>query len=232
MDVRIALSTQLDSLGESPNYRRALESLGCEVVDLPPDINQNNIGETISSYDGFVLTCGTDISPALYGEENLYSTKLNEKRDKSDIFLARALLGTDKPILAICRGMQIINIACGGTLYQDLEKQNPDVKLNHLQFDRAYEYVHKVNVLPDTRLSDICPPVINVNTIHHQAIKGLGKDLIVTALSSDNIIEGVEKTGGQFVVGVQWHPERLTTYSEHNAILNMFVEECRRKKQQ
>lgn len=227
MSVKIALSTQSDLLGGSPNYRRALESLGCEVVDLPL-VTKDNIDEILNSYDGFILTGGTDINPSLYGEENVFASKLSDERDQSDIILAKALLGSEKPVLAICRGMQIINIICGGTLYQDLQKQNPDCKLNHQQPDRSYEYVHKVNILPDTRLSDICPSIINVNTLHHQAIKKIGEGLKVAAKSTDNIIEAVEGEGKHFVLGVQWHPERLITYSEHNAIINMFVEECER----
>lgn len=230
MSVRIALSTQSDSLGESPNYRRALESLGCEAVDLPPDIDKGNIGEILGSFDGFILTGGTDVNPSLYCKENLYATKLNDRRDQSDIFLAKALLDAKKPLLAICRGMHVLNVVCGGTLYQDLAKQHPSAKLNHMQLDRSYEYVHKVNIMPGSFLSDICPPVINVNTMHHQAIDKVGEGLTVAAVSTDDVIEAVEKIGEGFVVGVQWHPERLTTYSEHNAIINMFVEECKRNK--
>jgi len=229
MSVKIALSTQLDSLGVSPNYRRALESLGCEVVDLPL-VTMDNIDEILDNYDGFILTGGADINPLLYGEKNLYATKINDDRDNSDVILTKALIKSDKPLLAICRGMQLLNTICGGTLYQDLTKQNPECKINHLQSDRSYEYVHKVNILPDTLLADICPSVINVNTIHHQAVKKLGEGLFVAAVSNDNIIEAVEMKDKKFVLGLQWHPERLTTYSEHNAILSMFVDECERQK--
>jgi putative glutamine amidotransferase len=231
MSIKIALSTQADSLGYSPNYKRAFESLGCEVTELPLEINEQNIEQIIAEHDGFVITGGTDIDPSLYGDVNRRSVRLCPERDKSDIFLVRALLKADKPILAICRGMQILNIACGGTLYQDIAEQYPESKIIHMQFERSYEYVHKVNIMPESRMKNIYPSVINVNTMHHQAVKDVGEGLIVTAVAPDGVIEAIERPGDTFVLGVQWHPERLITYSEHNALLNMFVEECISKKQ-
>jgi putative glutamine amidotransferase len=166
--------------------------------------------------DGVFITGGVDVDPCCYGEPKLpLCGTTDPDRDAVEIALLRHALARRLPVLAVCRGIQILNVACGGSLYQDVTAQVP-AALKHDYFptpeqpSRKY-LAHDVTVKRGTRLGHILGDgVVPVNSMHHQAIKDLAPNLAATALAPDGIIEGVEGTGDQYLVAVQWHPEELT----------------------
>ena len=165
--------------------------------------------------DGLFLMGGVDMDPVQYGEERLpVCGQTDPARDWTELTLTRWAMADHKPVLGACRGVQVINVAAGGTLYQDIATQCPQA-LKHDYFPTANGYtrdllVHDVRTRPDSRLARILggEPVL-VNSMHHQGIKELAPGLVPSAFAPDGLIEAVEGTNGHFLVGVQWHPEEL-----------------------
>lgn len=161
----------------------------------------------IQQIDKLILAGGQDVSPQLYHE--VPHPKLMETNFQRDLFekaLIKEALKQKKPILAVCRGMQLLNVTLGGSLYQDLSLYS-DWSVKHDQFPTAPQFAtHEVTILSDTTLANLLPPSYFVNSYHHQAVKELAPILKATALSPDGLIEGVESTE-QKLLGVQWHPE-------------------------
>jgi putative glutamine amidotransferase len=176
----------------------------------------DTLHEIFDRLDGVFITGGVDVDPGRYGEEKtpLCGT-VDPDRDAVEIALLQHAMQRQLPVFAVCRGIQILNVACGGTLYQDVTAQVP-AALKHDYFptptqpDRKF-LAHDVAVKPGSRLGDILRDlVVPVNSMHHQAIKDLAPNLAATAHAPDGIIEGVEGRGDQYLVAVQWHPEELT----------------------
>lgn len=181
---------------------------------LPHD--PGTLQEIFDRLDGVFITGGADVDPASYGEPKTpLCGATDPDRDAVEIALLRYALGRRLPVLAVCRGLQILNVACGGTLYQDVAAQVP-AALKHDYFPTPERpsrrfLAHDVEVRPDSRLADILGRRrVPVNSMHHQAVKDLAPSLVATAHAPDGIIEGIEGTGSQFLVAVQWHPEELT----------------------
>jgi len=198
------------------SFARWLQSAGV-LVYLVPDVVDRAAGAlTFADYaqelDGLVLQGGTDISPQLYGEAPLRPEWAGDpERDRYELELLNRFLDAKKPVLGICRGQQLINVALGGTLYQDTATQKPGAHAHHdpAVYDDKY---HHIEVLPGTRLAALYPGLkwAKVNSLHHQAVKGLGAGLRIEARSlEDDVIEAVRHEGPQYVAGVQWHPEFL-----------------------
>lgn len=194
----------------------------------------NNI-EIIKNYarllDGLLLSGGYDINPLNYFENpSLKLGKTLNERDEFEINLIKEFEKLDKPILGICRGNQILNVAHGGTLYQDISLiQGSFIK--HNQNALEYEVTHKVTIKEDTNLIKIVGKNILVNSYHHQCIKKLGKGLKVAAISDDNVIEAVENIDGSFKLGIQWHPEMIFNKNKIMAkIFRCFLLECENNK--
>ena len=149
-------------------------------------------------------------------------------RDEVEFTAFEKIIKTEKPVLAICRGMQLVNVAFGGTLYQDLDSERPS---NMLHRDKAqkYELSHEVQILENTPLSTIVKmPRMQANSFHHQAVKRLGTGLEVMAVADDGVIEAVYAPGKTFLRGYQWHPERLAEKDKQNALIfEEFIEACR-----
>jgi putative glutamine amidotransferase len=160
--------------------------------------------------DGLLLTGGGDIHPFLFGEEpNRKLGAFDPERDAFEIAIMKTMLNLRKPVLGICRGIQVINVALGGTLYQDLETQLPG-SLQHQQQAARRHPAHGVTVQPESRLAGILGSArLRVNSLHHQAIRDPAPGLRVTAWADDGVIEGVEAPGDPLLLGVQWHPEDL-----------------------
>jgi putative glutamine amidotransferase len=169
---------------------------------------------TVADYarelDALVLMGGSDVCPATYGETALAPAWHGDRvRDDYEIALLRAFVEGGKPVLGLCRGAQVINVAQGGTLYQDIPTQRPDALRHRMQ--ALYEgNCHATSIVPGTALARLYPgqPLVKTNSVHHQAIKDLGRALVVEAWSEpDRVVEAVRWTGPSFLAGVQWHPE-------------------------
>ncbi len=188
----------------------ALVYLVADVVDR--DANSLTLADYAAELDGLVLQGGTDISPQMYGEEPLRPEWAGDpERDRYEIDLLRRFLDSKKPVLGICRGQQLINVALGGTLYQDTATQKAGAQVHQdvAIYDDKY---HHVEILPGTRLAALYPGIghAKVNSLHHQAVNRLGKGLAVEAQAAeDGVIEAIRLEGAQYVAGVQWHPEFL-----------------------
>lgn len=181
-------------------YVGALEAAGLEVR---PIAAESGVG--LEGLDGLVLSGGVDLNPKLYGEErHPLADEPSDARDELELGLLREALDRDLPVLAICRGMQLFNVALGGTLEQHIEAC--DV---HRRYDLEKRLpVHEVEVEAGTRLAGILGEgKVAVNSRHHQAVARVGEGLRVSARAEDGLVEGIELPGKRFAVGVQWHPE-------------------------
>jgi putative glutamine amidotransferase len=169
-------------------------------------------------FDGILFSGGADIHPRYYGQTIVESIRdtldIDEARDEMEVSLAARALEADLPMLCICRGIQLINVAAGGALWQDLSLAAVDPKA-HYQDGRlqSWEIAHRVDVDRETHLIEIMgSPSVGVNTFHHQAVATVAPGFRVTARAADGTVEGLESAEHRFVVGVQWHPERMVAH--------------------
>lgn len=166
--------------------------------------------EYVDSFDALVLSGGPNPAPRFYGEEPLWCIgPTYEKRDIFEIALIKACLKADKPILGICRGHQILNVALGGKLWQDMQAQNPKATIQHMQKAPGNSATHYIEIDPASRLHDVLGDGLYVNSRHREAIKKLADGLRVTARSRDGIIEATESVKNDLITTVQWHPENM-----------------------
>ncbi len=191
----------------------------------------------VDALDGLLLQGGADMSPQSYGETPLNPLWAGDQmRDQYEIELFHEFVSQGKPVFGICRGHQVINVALGGKLYQDIATECPD-KGSHRDETKYDKHFHEVRLLPNTWLSRLYPQVevTRVNSIHHQAIKELGEGLVPEAVSDpDGIIEAVRWEGHSFVVGVQWHPEFMDpkdpSLIDGRPLLRAFLAACEQRK--
>jgi putative glutamine amidotransferase len=213
-------------------YVEALRSVGAVpwLIPLLPH-DPETMREIFHRLDGVFLTGGVDVDPARYGEDrHPLCGSLDPDRDAIELMLLQHAQQRNLPVLAVCRGIQILNVAHGGTLYQDVADQVP-AALKHDYFPttenpNCRDYLaHEITVVPDSRLGEILgDTIVSVNSMHHQAIKDLAPALRPTAYAPDGIIEAVEVHGQPFVVGVQWHPEELVqTHPGMKRLFSQFV---------
>lgn len=201
-------------------YVRTLENLGALPVLIPLQMTEQTLRGIFERLDGLLLPGGEDIDPANYGAERhpqLGST--DAERDRTEMLLARWALEAGMPILGVCRGVQVLNVVCGGTLWQDLTAQTPDL-FKHDYFPPNYERFrisHQVNIAPDSHLGATLGSVSEVNSMHHQGIQRVGAGLRVVGTASDGLPEALEVPELPFAVGVQWHPEELAKTDELSA---------------
>jgi putative glutamine amidotransferase len=192
-------------------------SLGAMVVMVPTVERESlirpshiDIPDVVASLDGLILQGGADIDPHTYGEDSTHTVgTVDALRDRFELALIRGFVAAGKPVFGICRGLQLINVAFGGTLYQDLCADGA-TRVRHAHAEAYDEHVHGLHIDPQGWFASIYPEATataKVNSIHHQGIKVLGRDLIAEAWSDDGIIEAVRGTGDSFIAGVQWHPE-------------------------
>ena len=192
-------------------YVQAVIRAGGLPLIIPVGI-EADVEQLVGMLDGLLLSGGNDINPMLFNEEpHADLGEVSPSRDSIELELARQMLKTDKPILGICRGLQVLNVAVGGTLYQDLHKQNEGPILQHLQKAPNTHPSHFVQLEKGSLLESIAGSErIQVNSFHHQSLKDVPAVFKVTGVASDGIIEAVESTDEHFVLGVQWHPELLS----------------------
>lgn len=221
--------TEEDSylLSYTPNgFIKGLEA-ACALPVILPISRAETAQEFISRIDGLVLAGGQDVSPLLFGEEpHLKVGRTYPLRDAFEMTLIKEAYKQKKPIFAVCRGLQILNVAFGGTLYQDLESQNPDVTVLHNQKTMPTMPTHSIQIASGSELSKILGSKAVVNSYHHQAVKTLAKNFEPVAWSSDGIVEAFEsKDAEHFILAVQWHPEiMLDAYDSMQQVFNNFVE--------
>lgn len=180
--------------------------------------------------DGLILQGGADIDPAVYGEErSSLLGPVDAIRDRFELELLRVFAAAGKPVLGVCRGMQLINVAYGGTLFQDLDSQGA-AKYAHRKLDLYDEHSHELKLTPGGWMQSIYGEITDayVNSIHHQGVKKLGDHLVVEATSSDGVIECIRHTQFNFMVGVQWHPEfhdsRFPNFLPSEPLLKAFLD--------
>ena len=189
--------------------------------------------------DGIFLPGGADIDPESYREErHPRCDKTDKSRDAVELQLLAWATEDHKPVLGVCRGVQIINLAAGGTLYQDLAEQFPgSIKHDYFPFGGRYArdlLVHDVRIAVPSRLGELFgTEQLKVNSMHHQGIRTLGKGLLATAVAPDGLIEAVESADDHWLIGVQWHPEVLTDRdSRTRRLFTSFIEAAAAYRQQ
>ena len=197
------------------------------------DVAAGSGDDLMTGVEGLLLTGGGDLDPALYGEQRHATFDAAEPgRDAFEIDLVRRALDANVPVFAICRGIQVLNVARGGTLVQDIPDQMPGSGVHSVR-EPSFAIAHDVWIASGTLLeqlmrerleSDTCP----VNSRHHQAIKAVGTGLVVSATAPDGVIEAVEDPTRRFCLGVQWHPENFYRTGEFRALFEGFIEAARR----
>jgi putative glutamine amidotransferase len=228
---RIEQSVRLPSMpiiSMSRSYVRAVAIAGGAPVVTVPHAEEAALRAVFARLDGLLLSGGGDVLPAFYGEDDsglLWA--VDEQRDQTELTLARWALSEGLPLLAICRGTQVLNVAAGGTLIQDIATGVPD-SLTHstVAVHPPGGVAHAARLVQGSRLSRLFGTgEIGVNSAHHQAVKDLGAGLVVTARAPDGVIEGIEAPDHPFCVGVQWHPETmLETQSRMLRLFEALVE--------
>jgi len=221
-----------------PDYKAAVERAGAEVRELIP--GRDVLPEALADLDGILLTGGPDVRPSLYGATEAHPTvEIEDRRDAYELPLAKAAIEQGLPLLAICRGVQVLNVAAGGTLIQDLPSARPG-GLNHSVTTPKTAIAHDVTVVPGTRLAQAVAAQLDggsrldVNSRHHQAIATVAPGFVVSASAPDGTIEAIEATTSNgmpregFCVGVQWHPESFWSTGETASLFESFVSAARR----
>ncbi len=208
-----------------PAYAAAIREAGGRSVVIPVTSDPQAIRDYVRTLDGLLLSGGDDIPPEAYGEQPVEQTKVaSPGRHEFEKAIFDAWLETGKPLMAICRGCQEVNVCMGGTLIQDIPTQTAG-GIAH----RGDDITHSVTLAEGSlvrRLFDNAER-IEVNSTHHQAVKDVGRGLKVTARSDDGIVEAMEFTDGRFAIIVQWHPERINDDAHRKALFGAFVKACR-----
>ncbi len=203
-------------------YIRVLETLGALPVMIPLQMSEATLHGTFERLDGLFLPGGEDVDPAHYGAEAHPQLGATDKeRDRTELLLTRWALEAGMPFLGVCRGVQVLNVACGGTLIQDLHTECPTLDKHDYtppSFER-FRVSHQVHVEPDSRLANALGTIHEVNSMHHQGIDHVGASLRVVARAEDGLPEALEVPLLPYVVGVQWHPEELATTDSHSGSL-------------
>jgi putative glutamine amidotransferase len=211
-------------------YVAALEGAGAAPVLIPVLETPETLRAILSRLDGLLLPGGVDVDPQQYGESALPDlNQVQAEADRVELTLAHAALERALPLLGICRGQQLLNVAMGGTIYQDLQSQGA-TSLDHTgSRPRGRDFLlHSVRIAPDSRLAALLGSLeVQVNSLHHQSIKGVAPGLRAVAWSPDGVIEAVEGEGA-FQVAVQWHPEELRAQPEAARLFEGFVAACQR----
>ena len=211
------------------DYRQAVLHVGGEVRVIDPSMP---VEEALASVDGLMLTGGDDVGAERYGEPRHAATVESEPgRDEFELGLIAAARSRDLPLFAICRGIQMLNVACGGTLVQDIPTQMPGASPHsfavppHEPFSLAHEiWVEKDSLLARLMNERLDQDACDVNSRHHQAVKTVAPGFVASATAPDGIIEAIEDPSARFCLGVQWHPENFWRTGEFRSLFEGFVE--------
>lgn len=225
MKPRIALLTRLNDERYTVNhdYVNALLNAGADISLLLPQSKESLYIE-LYRCDGLVIPGGDDVNPRLYLQENQHSQPIDAGIEQLDLDAIEIMQKMNKPIFGICRGLQIINVAFGGTLIQDINLQKKD------SFDHSFSYnykkplnAHKIIVSKNSILSNYLEETVEVNSYHHQAIDLLAPNFKISAKSEDGLIEAIES---ERIIAVQWHPERMCSIKAFQNLFDGFVSSC------
>jgi putative glutamine amidotransferase len=202
---------------------------GKAIVLRPADDAETAIGRL----DGLLLTGGLDVDPALYGEAAHPMTHAAPDRDRFEVPLSKAAMARDLPVFAICRGVQVLNVAAGGSLVQDIPSTVTS-ELNHSIDVPKNHHAHPVKVTPGSRLAAALGPAADldacrVNSRHHQSVARVAPDFVVSAVSPDGVVEAIERPDRTFCVGVQWHPENFVQSGEFSGLFREFVAAAKKR---
>jgi putative glutamine amidotransferase len=220
-------------------YENAVQAAGGIPVIAPVTTDRTLLAEAVRRTDGVLLTGGDDIDPGLYDKtlpreirQTVVQTPDAGARDERELILIREIFRQHKPLLAICRGHQMLNLAFGGSLVADIRQQIPGA-LKHWGMDQAFDFAHEVTVTSGSLFAKICgKKVVGVNSTHHQAVTAPAGPFTATACSRDGLVEAMELKPGAaprmpFLLSVQFHPERLThKHARYRAIFEKFVAAC------
>lgn len=206
----VSLNKERDSYVGGMAYVDAVKAAGGLPLLLPCIDDEDLASQFFTRVDGLLLPGGPDVDPVHFGEGPMYHyTFIDPERDFVELLLAKLALQNNIPILGICRGVQILNIASGGDIYQDLAAQREDILIHDQKAPRRYP-THAVEVKPDSKLFNVLGETsLRVNSYHHQAVRNVAPGFKVSAVASDGIIEGIEHTSLRYAIGVQWHPELM-----------------------
>lgn len=223
--IAVVSHTEINRFGIAANsisvtYTEAVEKSGGLAMILPFTRSRDILSLLVEKADGFLFIGGIDVDPAFYGEKEIAGLgSVCTELDRFQMAVLHQVMACQKPVLAICRGIQLINVALGGTLFQDIPSQFSSPTLKHMQDKLSYGVDHPVIIEPGSRLFDLFGPRTMVNSRHHQSIKTVGKDLIITARAPDGVIEAAQhKTLPMDLV--QWHPELMLR--QNNDMLCLF----------
>lgn len=223
-------SGRSEGLYQSLGYFRSIQRAGGIPVMLPL-CGPEDAAEILTHLNGLLLTGGGDIDPDHYGEQPIRELgAIQPERDTTELALARAALAADLPILGICRGHQVLAVAGGGTMIQDIPHQWPDA-IKHRQEAPRWYPSHAVSVTAGTLLERLLGgPALRVNSFHHQAVRTLPEGWVASAIAPDGIIEALEVPDRRFALSVQWHPELMFTggYGLHGQLFTALIEAASR----
>lgn len=221
-----------DDLAMRYTYLDAIAYAGGIPMVLPLKASREDLKAIVEKMDGILFVGGPDIHPFRFGEETQrYCGEVSLVRDELELTLLSVAMELEKPILGICRGIQLLNVGLGGTLYQDLPSQwKEEFPISHSQACKGELPSHHIEVVPNTLLSSIVSaPQIEVNSFHHQAVKDLAPKLRASGYAPNRLIEAIEfPEYPNFFLGVQWHPEYLFAHNEAaGKLFTAFVDACR-----
>lgn len=222
------LRSGVEGVFAGDDYTAAIAKAGGLPMVLPMMTEEGLILSLAERLDGLLLTGGVDLDPSYFGEEPIRQLgEVSPVRDEMEWKLTGEFLKRDKPIFAICRGMQILNAVAGGKLYQDLAAQKAPV-LQHMQHAPRWHASHEIAIAPGTKLAEILQTErIRVNSFHHQAVKKVAPGFVVSAAARDGVTEAIESLEHRFALGVQWHPENMwQRYPVFYSLFQRFVEMC------
>jgi putative glutamine amidotransferase len=219
--------------GELHGYIDAVLAAGGLPVLIPLSVQGDDLRELYGHLDGVILPGGGDLEPALYQAPKHPTTNgIDLDRDQAEIWLARQALSDQKPLLGICRGLQVLNVAAGGSLIQDLPSERPEALPHYFRYPAfPLDYpAHNVQVEEESLLARVVgAPIVEVNSRHHQAMQAVAPGLAVVGRAPDGVIEAVESPTHPFALAVQWHPENLQAQPAMRALFERFVAEAARR---
>ncbi|WPK11853.1 gamma-glutamyl-gamma-aminobutyrate hydrolase family protein [Lysinibacillus louembei] len=226
--IGVTMHTGDKKLEINETYIQSVELAGGIPLCIP-HLDAYDVEQVLNKVDGLLLIGGHDVNPQLYGQEPHQKLGMfHTKRDNSDLAIVQNAFQRNMPILAICRGHQVLNVAFGGTLIQDIPSQS-EQSIAHVQASLRDEATHTVKINGEKLHAIFDVEQVRTNSFHHQAIDQLGEGLVIAGVAADGINEAVEHEGHPFCIGVQWHPEAMAPSGDEHSIklFKAFIEACK-----